>query len=67
MTAILDSDNSLNSKVKFEGVKIAFIDLEYGMDENWQNLSLKSSEHENTNDINFRFGKIPHSKIYVFV
>jgi len=36
---------------------MTFIDLEYGMDENWQNLSLKPSEHENTNDINFRFGK----------
>jgi len=46
---------------------MTFIDLEYGMDEIGQNLSLKPSKHENTNDINFRFGKISHSKACVFV
>jgi len=30
-----ESGNSLNSKVKFEGVKMTIIDLEYVMDKNW--------------------------------
>jgi len=45
---------------------MTFIDLEYSIDENWQNLS-KPSEHENTNDSNFRSGKILHSKVYYIV
>jgi len=31
---------------------MTFIDLEYGIDQNWQNLSPKPSEHKNTNDSN---------------
>jgi len=34
MTAIFGSANSLNSKIS-GGSKMTFIDLEYGMDENW--------------------------------